>query len=306
MGNAPGRWPDFLIIGAAKAGTTALFRGICQHPHVYEPVAKEPRYLAYAEAEVRPEAQGSMHRPHGIFTQRNDYLALFADTPAGAITGEASTRYLADPGTPSAVLRLVPDARLVAILRHPVERAYSRYLHARQRGLESCPTFEGAWQAMERRNAIDPSSTDGYVMPGFYARHLTRWLALFPREQLLILFYEDWRDRPADVLARVWRHLGLVPIADPVITRENVSSRQPRWPWLHHRMLDRDNPLRRLADRALPRWARDAVARSVGVLNLRPGPQLDPDLRAHLARTYHADLAQLEALTGRDLTAWRT
>ena len=141
---------------------------------------------------------------------------------------------------------------------------------------------------------------------GFYAQHLNRWLKHFPREQLLILFYKVLRDNPTDVLGRIWQHLNVEPMPNLLVTRKNIPSRQPHWAWLHHHMTDQDNPLRRLAQRTLPLWVRDAVTNGVGAVNLRPGPRLDPKLRARLALTYHDDLTELEALTGRELSHGRT
>jgi hypothetical protein len=300
------RLPDFLLIGAAKAGTTALFTAMARHPLIHRPEQKEPLYLSYPDRKpsfIGPGAEANISR---ITWRRDDYLALFSDCPAACITGEASAQYLADASAPAPAWQLVPHARLIAILRHPVERAFSQYLHMRQEGKEPAASFEEAWNDGDRRKAQGWRPAYWHRHRGFYARHLSCWLEHFPQEQLLILFYEDWRDHPADVLAQVWSHLGLEALANPVVTQENVSSRQPRWSWLHHQMVNLDHPVRRLAQRTLPLWARDAVTHAVGAVNLRPGPRLDPTLRASLARTYHEDLTQLEARTGRDLTHWRT
>lgn len=305
MGNAPGRWPDFLLLGAAKAGTTALFGAMTRHPQVHRIARKQPAYLRHPDVPPALVGPGSAQNNRRIVWEQAAYLALFSACPPGAITGEATT-YLADEHTPATAGALVPRARLIAVLRHPVERAWSQYLHNWNEGCEPESSFEAAWDQDAHRRSLGWRPATAYQHRGYYAQHLTRWLAHFPREQCLILFYEDWRDRPVEVLAQVWRHLGVEPIANPVITRENVSSRKPRWPWLHRRMVDQDNPLRRLAQRALPLWARDAVTRTMGAANLGPGPRLNPSVRARLARTYHADLDHLETLTGRDLTLWRT
>ena len=300
------RWPDFLIIGTAKAGTTALFKALTRHPQVHDPGSKEPRYLSYPDRGPDFTGPGAEANKRRILYRQEDYLALFAGCPPGSVTGEASTQYLADPLAPRTAGRLVPGARLIAVLRHPVDRGYSQYLHLRQEGMEPATSFEEAWEDGDRRMAENWRPAYWYRQRGFYARHLSGWLEPFPRQQLLVLLYEDWKERPDDVLAQVWHHLGLEPLPNPVVTHENMSSRQPRWAWLHHRMTDQDNPLRRLGQRILPLWARDAVTAAVGAVNLRPGPRLDPDLRARLARIYHDDIDELEALTGRDLTAWRT
>lgn len=298
--------PDFLVLGAAKAGTTALFEAICRHDRVFKPAVKEPSYLAYAKKKPDFKGPGSERLNRYIVSSFTDYFSLFNNCPTGSIAGDFSTGYLANKQAPLNAKEIVPDAKLIAVLRHPVDRAFSMYLHLAHIGREPSDCFEAAWADSAKRAEAHWRYDMNYQYPGFYAQHLKRWLECFRREQLLILLYEDWRDRPADVLTQVCSHLSLDPLEQPRVTRENVSSRQPHWAWLHHHMTDQDNPLRRLAQRTLPLWARDAVTKGIGALNLRPGPRLDPMLRAKLAITYHDDLTQLEALTGRDLTHWRT
>ena len=300
------RWPDFLLIGAAKAGTTALFAAITQHPAIYSHGEKEPRFFSYPDTTPAFAGSGANRHIKRIIYKKVDYLRLFSGCPAGCIAGEASTNYLADEIAPQSAGLLIPNARLIAILRHPVERAYSQFLHLLQEGHEQAASFEDAWNDGDRRMNENWRPVFWHRHRGFYAQHLNRWLKHFPREQLLILFYEDLRDNPADTLGRIWQHLNVAPMSNLLVPRKNISSRQPHWAWLHHHMNDQDNPLRRLAQRTLPLWARDAVTHGVGAVNLRPGPSLDPKLRARLALTYHDDLTKLEALTGRDLTHWRT
>jgi hypothetical protein len=306
MSEHAARWPDFLVIGAAKAGTTALFKAIGRHPRVFLPSAKEPRYFAY------PDAPPTFNGPYGavnarrVMSDRAAYLAMFADCPPTHLTFEASNEYLVSERAPATAARLIPSARLIVMLRHPVERAFSHFLHLTAEGHEPSRSFAEAWDACDARAAGGWMPVFNYRLRGFYGAQLSRWLDHFPREQLLVLFYEDWRTRPADVLAQVWQHVGLEPIATPAVTKENVSSRQPRWRWLNRHMTNQENPVRRLAQRTLPLRVRDAITAAAGAINLTPGPTLDPALRARLAVTYADDLTRVEAITGRDLTAWRS
>jgi hypothetical protein len=298
------KWPDFLVIGAPKAGTTALFQALEQHPSIYCSPVKEPRYLAYAGKRSRFTGPRELQNAAKVVVDEADYLALFAACPTGAVAGEASTAYLASDSAPVLASRLAPHARLIAILRHPVERAYSQWLHLRQEGGEPIDDFEAAWRAEDGRVAQGYRPVWHYRRRGFYGKHLDRWLEFFDREQLLILFYEDWLQNPAETLAQVFRHLGVGSLSNPVVSWENHSSRQPRWPWLHHRMVE-DNALRDWAQRRLPLWLRDAITHSVARVNLVPGPKLDATVRAALAGVFYQDLRRVEELTGRDLDAWR-
>lgn len=299
------RFPDFLILGAAKAGTTALFGALSRHPGVFCPAKKEPQFFVFPGEPPQFAGPGAERNARKVVWEEGAYAALFADCPPGAMAGEATTDYLSSERAPASAFQYVPRARLIAILRHPVERGYSQYLHLRHTGLEPLASFEAAWHEDAARTASGWRPATRYQTRGFYGRALARWLSMFPREQLLVLFYEDWRRHPDQVLARVWDHLGIGAVSNPVVRQENVSSRQPRWGWLHQRMVE-DNAMRRWAQRRLPLAVRDAVTQSIARVNLTPGPPLDPALRARLAALYHDDLTQVEALTGRDLTAWRS
>jgi len=304
MTTPDGRLPDFLVIGAPKAGTTALYRALERHPRVFLSQPKEPSFFSFAGSPPRFAGPGGANYARMFTHDEVAYRRLFADFPSQAVAGEASVLYLSCDRAPQVAASYVPGARLIAILRHPVQRAYSQYLHVRQEGNEPCAEFEQAWNEDERRHAEGWVPGACYRRLGFYAEGLSRWLEHFPRERLLVLFYEDWCARPAEVLAEAWRFLGVEPLPDPLVTRENVSSLQPRWPWLHQRMIA-DSGLRAWARRCLPLAMRDAITKPLRWLNLRAGPQLDPALRTRLASTYHEDLDRLAAMTGRDLDAWR-
>lgn len=144
-----------------------------------------------------------------------------------------------------------------------------------------------------------------YRRRGFYAAGLSRWLEHYPRERLLILFYEDWQERPGEVLEQTWSFLGVEPPPQSIVTRENVTSLAPRWLWLHRYMTE-NNAVRAWAQRFLPLAVRDAITAPLRLANLKQAPKLDPSVRRRLAQVYHDDLDRLEALTGRDLSAWRS
>jgi hypothetical protein len=298
--------PDFLIIGAAKSGTTALFKAIGRHPHVFSPTRKEPRFFAYAGNPPMFHGPGGAANAREVCHDEANYLKLFKNCGPHQLAFEASTEYLANESAPETAAKYVPSTRLVVVLRHPVERAFSHYLHLRSEGVETCASFKEAWDSCQLRRTAGWRPVFDYKSRGFYGAQLTRWAKHFSPEKFLILFYEDWLSRPTEVLCRTWKHVGLEPMNNPIVTRENVSSRQPRWQWLHRHMVDPENPIRLLAQRTLPLWARDAVTGPVTAINLTQGPTLDPEIRRSLAETYHDDLEVVEKMTGRNLDAWRS
>ncbi len=189
--------PDWLIIGTQKGGTTSLYAELCQHPAVGPAFRKEPHFF-----------DERWHR--GVAW----YRANFPRRAASQSTGEASPIYLFDPQVPARVQQVVPDVRLIVMLRDPVDRAWSHYHHERRRGHEHL-TFEEAIDAEPVRLAEPGSQGDyhhrhhSYLARGRYAEQLERWLRLFPMERLHIIRSEDYYADPDTTYSEVLRFLGL-------------------------------------------------------------------------------------------------
>jgi hypothetical protein len=199
--------PTFLVLGAQKAGTTALFAYLREHPDVTGPPWKEVSFF-------------DRHYARGLRWYRGNFP--LRGRRAGAV-GEASPSYLFHPLAPERVRAALPDARLVAILRNPVDRAHSHYQHEVALGREAL-SFEEALEAEEARLAgeverltRDPASFSHawwnytYASRGLYAEQLGRWLALFPREQLLVLLTDELAADPAGTYGRVLDFLSVAP-----------------------------------------------------------------------------------------------
>ena len=200
--------PDFLILGAQKAGTTALYSYLRRHPSITGPSWKEVSYFDRHYA--RGEAWYRGNFPNKARTR-------------GKLVGEASPSYVFHPLAPQRVRELVPEARLVVLVRNPIDRALSHYQHEVALGREPL-SFEDALAAEderlrgeEERLLADPRYfsrewwSHTYQARGRYAEQLERWLAVFPQEQLLIVPSDDLADDPAGAHARVLDFLGAPP-----------------------------------------------------------------------------------------------
>ena len=209
--------PDFLLIGTQRGGTTSLFHYLLQHPQILGAVAdKEVHFF---------------DRPG--FTAIDDYRAAFptasairrAEKSAGGrvVVGEATPYYLFHPAVPGRVAAALPGVRLIAILRDPVERAWSQYRHECDLGFETLP-FDEALDAEDARIAgdverllVDPAATSfehqhhAYVARGRYVEQLERWWAAVPREQVLLVRSEDLYADPASTFDAITSHLGIEP-----------------------------------------------------------------------------------------------
>ena len=201
--------PRFLIVGTQRGGTTSLYHYLAAHPDVRRPVRKEIQYF-------------TLHHDRGD----GWYRAHFPVSPAnrGRATFEATPYYLFHPHAPARAAASLPDAKIVVLLRDPVSRAFSHWQHTRMRGLEPLDFDDALDAERERldgelaRLAADPSYRSeahriwSYATRGEYATQLDRWLAVYPREQLLVMRSEDLYRRPAETHARTLEFLGL-PVA---------------------------------------------------------------------------------------------
>lgn len=203
--------PNFLIIGAAKAGTTALWHYLRQHPELYMSRHKEPRFFALYGQPLAFQGPGDQTR-FNFVTDFQDYQQLFADVQDEKAIGEASPWYLYVKTAAPAIKEMLPGVKLVAVLRDPVDRAFSNYLHAVNEGLEPLPTFREAMDAEAARIRENWSPRFHYKSKGFYYRQLQHYLEFFDREQLKIYLYEDLTNEPEALFADLFEYLGVDPM----------------------------------------------------------------------------------------------
>jgi len=206
--------PDFLVIGAQKAGTTALYAYLSWHPGIGGPSWKEVSF--FDRHYRRGEAWYRGHFPNalrGWIAERSNGRPL--------VVGEASPSYMFHPLAPQRVRDVVPDVRLIALLRNPTDRAYSQYQHEVALGREPL-SFEEALDAEEERlrGEVERMTADAsyfsnewwdhtYLARGRYAEQLERWFAVFPREQLLVVSSADLDDRPGEAYAEILEFVGV-------------------------------------------------------------------------------------------------
>lgn len=216
--------PDFLIVGAPKAGTTALHVALGRHPQLYLSRVKEPKYFLTSG---RPRAQGGPGDAKTLreqVWQRDKYEALFADAPAGALLGESTSLYLHDAVAMQRIRTAIPDVRIIALLRDPVDRAHSNWAHLWSAGLEPEHDFVAACLSEEKRAAARWAPFWRYLSLGKYGQQLDQPWTLFPREQTLVLRYRELRESPADTLDRITTFLGVRAGVVTETTAENVTT----------------------------------------------------------------------------------
>ncbi|MEU4428290.1 sulfotransferase [Actinoplanes sp. NPDC024001] len=215
--------PDFLIAGVPKAGTTALHAALVGHPELFLPSVKEPKFFLSDGPPPATGGPGDVQTYQEHVWRREDYEALFDPAPPGTLRGEATPFYLYDLAAHDRMKALVPNVKLIVLLRDPVDRAHSNWTHLWVAGLEPEADFLAACRAERARQDAGWADFWHYVGLGLYGRQLEHLYQRFPREQVLLLRYRDLKDSPAATLDRVCSFLGVRTGVLSAIPRENVN-----------------------------------------------------------------------------------
>lgn len=295
--------PDFFLIGAAKAGTTALFYYLKQHPAIYACPLLEPNYFALQGQKPAFSGPGDKEavNQHSI-TDLESYELLFQDVAIEQVAGEVSPLYLYHPETAHRISQQVPMAKLIVILRDPVERAYSSFLHLRRDGREPCEFFEDALAEEDRRIAAGWEHLWHYKAMGFYAEQLERYLTHFSRSQMLILLHDDFKRRPVETLQQIFAFLGIDTSFEPDMSRRLNQSGIPKMQLLQQMVSSRGMAKRMLA-RVLPETIKSRLVTQVQQWNLEK-PTMKPAIKKALRSEYQSDVLRLQKMLQIDLSAW--
>ena len=304
--------PSFLIIGAAKSGTTSLYDYLKQHPDVYMSHIKEPSYFIADEGE-NLHLIGPNRQPidSGRITNLATYQALFSEATREKARGEASPKYLYFPEAAQRIKSKLPDVTIIAILRHPVERAYSNFLHHIRDGREEYEDFAVALQEEPKRIKEGWGSEYHYRNRGFYYKQLLPYYAAFGSEAVHVFLYDDLRKDAVGVMRDIFRILGVDQGFVPDMKAQYNVSGVPKnrsLHWVYHFLKGSNRSvIKELGKRVLPRHVRDKLKNDVTQSLYRKNfvkPQLLPEVRAELQHGYQEDILQLQDLIKRDLSHW--
>ncbi|HXQ61420.1 MAG TPA: sulfotransferase [Acidimicrobiales bacterium] len=299
--------PDFFVVGAPKAGTTALHRALARHPQLFMSPVKEPKFFLCEGPPPNQGGPGDAHSYREWIWQPAEYERLFSGAPAGALRGESTPFYLADRRALERIHMSVPGARLIAILRDPVDRAYSNWAHLWADGLETVDTFMAACAEEPRRIEAGWAPFWRYLETGLYGRQLADLYSVFPREQVLVLRYKWLVEEPGRTLDAVCRFLGVDEGVLDEAPALNVGTYVPPTPTT--RLLQGAMRGGAAVGRLFPPqvWRKASIP-LLWLIQRTPQhrPELPPHDRARVMSYFADDIALVEELTGWDLAQWRT
>jgi hypothetical protein len=293
--------PNFFIVGAPKSGTTALYSYLSQHPEIFMSRLKEPQFFA-----------SDIFGHQRNVTTLPEYLRQFDEARAPWI-GEASTCYLASPGATQEIKEFCPEARIIIMLRNPVDVMYAGHSERLVGGGEHIADFATALESNEiRRYRSGPFQGEPVVRLNYrdvvrFSRNVKRYMVTFGRPNVHVIVYDDFAHQPRSAYENALTFLGLSPNHECSFNVVNAN-RQVRSNRIHDLVAHPPQALQGLAHAILPRSIRKRLAKHVSNFNEKfaPRPGMDPLLRKRLQSECAQEVQELSRLIGRDLSNWTT
>lgn len=287
--------PDFIVIGAAKAGTTSLHWYLTEHPEVFVTPAKDPSFFAYGVDAGGRLLWGEPEFHSFPVRSLEEYECLFADTGDAKAVGEVSTMYLECPQSAARISKLLPAARIVCGIRQPVDRAYSDYvMYLRHRGRRFDPardlTATSEWARPDSR----------WMRIGRYHEQLSRYYDAFPRNQIRVVLFDDLKRNPSRYAQDVYAFLEVDPQFMPDVGTPHAPGGLPASPMLERLFRHGSkSAARSWLPRSAANWLRRFRTRT-----FRPIHPLPKELRRTLTGHFEADIGKTAELIGRSLDHW--
>ena len=290
--------PNFLIVGAAKSGTTSLYHYLSQHPDIFMPRWKELSFFSR-------DPFGPLHK----VKKPEYYYKVFARARNQFAVGEASTSYLYDESAPRQIKKLLGTIKIIIVLRNPVDMAYSLYNHQVRKEGETLKTFESALAVEDnrRKNIIFRKKCYGwhanyyYYQRGLYFKQVKRYLDAFGKDNVLIFLFDELIRDAVAVAHKAFRFLGVDDTIVPVIKVHNPAGKILNIPifWEDYGLFQKTisfvfskNLIKKIPH----------LLRNIG---RKPPPSINPATAHKLAERFYKDICRLEKLIDKDLSRWK-
>ena len=283
--------PNFIVFGVAKSGTTSIHRYLEQHPEIFMCPIKASNFFGYEDAldwhwkdEGDPPSLAYFHAK-----TLAEYEALFDGVTNEKAVGEVAPQYFHCPTAAQRIHDTIPNVKLAVSLRNPADRAFSGFLMRTRRGDAVRDYFE----------ELGPESS--HVKESFYYRRLKRYFDIFPKEQIKVYIFEEFKQDPSKAMMDLLEFLGVNTSWMPDTSVRYNPGAIPKIRWLnklfyHRTLID-------ITQMILPKRLR-MMGKRIRERNLRSAPKLPPQLRAELMKLYREDILKVEELIGRDLSIW--
>ncbi len=293
--------PNFLVIGAARSGTTALYTYLKQHSEIFMSPLKETNFFAFKQEDLTFQGPGADYVNNSL-VDLAAYQALFEGVTREKAIGEASPLYLYSEQAPGRIQNLIPNAKLIAILRNPIEQAFSHYLYARRQMIDPLDTFDEALLGESKRKSEGWMPMFRYSQFPMYGEQLSRYFDHFDGGQIQVHLYEDFEVDPSKVMSNVFEFLEVDAGFGPDMSYRPNTGGEPKRKWLQDLVM-KQRASTRLIGKLMPEQLRQRIRDAVSQENLDQ-PEMSENAREYLQGELGDDIGRLQSLIDRDLSHW--
>lgn len=313
--------PNFFLIGTVKGGTTSLYRYLDQHTDIYLSPIKEINY--FSKDDINPEHFAKDYR-HDIaidlpkylkegmsypvhiahVTDESDYLKLFSKAGNAKAIGEMSLSYMLYEHTPKKILATYPNAKIIAMLRNPAERAFSQYIMNLKQGKILENDFIKEIVQDDEQEIKGWGANHQYLMIGKYYEQLKRYYDCFPKEQIKIFLFDDYKKNPDHIVEEMFEFLNVDSNIEINTSEKANEGGVPKLKKINYFL--NQYGLISWAKNNLPRSWRSTFKNLMYKTDKSSIPTMTSEQKQFLINYYESDILQLEQLIGRDLKSWRT
>jgi len=311
--------PNFFLIGTVKGGTTSLHRYLSQHPEIYLSPIKEVNYFSKNDIDESLFAKDYRHdidinleqyfkegMPYPVHiahvTNEEDYLHLFSKAENAKAIGEMSLSYMLYENTPKEIYKTYPNAKFIAILRNPAERAFSQYIMNLKQGKILEKDFLKEIIQDDNKSVKGWGANHQYLAIGKYYEQLERYFNLFSKDQIKIILFDDYKENPENVIQEMFKFLD-VSTDIQINTEEKVNvGGIPKLKKINY--LLNQYGIISWAKNNLPRSWRTPFKNFMYKSKKEDMPKMTAEQRQYLINYYQEDILKLEKLIGRNLQNW--
>ena len=295
--------PNFLVIGAAKSGTTALYHYLNQHPEIFLTPIKETNFFALDGLNIKFNGPGDdlgVHR--NSITNINDYYNQFKEYKHEKVTGEVCPLYLYSKIAPLCIKKYIPNVKIVAILRDPVDRAFSAWLHL-TRDEREVLSFSKAITEEKKRIKNNWAEIWHYIEQGMYYAQLSRYYDIFPKKNIKVFFYQDFKNNPINIYSEICSFIGVNSSFVPDMNQIHNKGGIPKNRFLYNLMM-RKNYFKTIFNFFIRGFLRKKIKLHLDTKNLT-SIKLDQNDKLRYKSIFKDDIIELEKLLNIKLNHWK-
>ncbi len=295
--------PNFLVVGAAKSGTTSLYHYLKQHPEIYMSPMKEPQFFCFFNNKPQFQGPSSLGYNRGYISDLTTYEDLFNKVTCERAIGECSTFYLYYPNTAKTIKHYLPDVKIIIILRNPVERAYSFYLFAIMKGIETL-SFEEGLSSEKDRLINNWVPIHYYKSFGLYYQQVKKYIDTFGRDKVKIYLFEDLSNEPIDMLRDIWDFLDVDNKSIPDLSIQNRTG-LPKIKivdYITHKPFAFKSLVKPYIPQVVLKRIRKLIIKSNYAYDNKP--KMSEKTREFLKGIFRDDILKLQSLIQMDLSGW--